>query len=147
MRLVPWTGKPLSVTTWKDEFDTLFDSFVNFGDLKCLFVQDWIPRVDISESDSDFHLKADLPGMSKKNISIVVKDGVLTIEGQREEKKEEKKKKYSLLERRSGSFKRSFVLPRDVKEDEVKATFKNGVLEVKLPKTEKPKPKEIEIHG
>lgn len=147
MKLVPWFRRPVNMATWRDEFDTFFDNFFNIDDFKLMFIQDWSPRIDISETESEYHFWADLPGMSKKSISIVVKDGVLTIEGERQEKKEQKERKYTLIERKSGKFKRSFVLPVDVREEDVKASYRNGVLEVILPRVEKPGPRDIEING
>lgn len=106
-----------------------------------------MPAVDVIESDKGYEITADLPGMDEKNIEVKVTDGVLTMKGERQEEKEEKKKDYYLQERSFGSFQRSFELPESVDGDKIEASFKKGVLTVKLPKkAEAQKPaKKIEV--
>jgi HSP20 family protein len=94
-----------------------------------------MPAVDIAESDKSYEITAELPGMDEKNIDVKLSNGGLTIRGEKQEEKEEKKKDYCIQERRFGSFERSFVLPNGVDRDNIEATFKKGVLTVKLPKT------------
>lgn len=106
---------------------------------------DWYPSVDVSETERAFHIHAELPGIKKEDIKVNVHDGVLTLSGKREAKKEEQGKKYHRIERSYGSFSRSFSLPENVEADNVEATFQDGVLEVDLIKSEKEKPKKIEI--
>jgi len=106
-----------------------------------------MPAVDIVESENAYEITADLPGMDEKNIEVKVADGVLTMKGEKQEEKEEKKKDYYLQERSFGSFQRSFELPESVDADKIEASFKKGVLTVKLPKkadAQKPA-KKIEI--
>jgi HSP20 family protein len=145
MKLIPWMRQPHGLVTWKDQFDMLFDNFFEIDDFKGLFIPDWNPGVDISEDDKEYHLRADLPGMKNKDIRIVLKDGVMTIEGARTEESRDRGKKYSMIERKTGNFKRSFVLPEDVKPDSVMASYRKGVLDIRVPKVEKPAPKEIRI--
>jgi HSP20 family protein len=106
-----------------------------------------MPAVDVVESEKAYEITAELPGMDEKNIEVKVADGVLTMKGERQEEKEEKKKDYYLQERSFGSFQRSFELPESVDADKIEASFKKGVLTVKLPKQpEAQKPaKKIEV--
>jgi len=94
-----------------------------------------MPAVDVTETDKTYEITAELPGMDEKNIEVKVADGVLTIEGEKEEEKEKKEKDYYLSERSFGSFQRSFKVPNGVDTDKIDATFKNGVLKVILPKS------------
>jgi HSP20 family protein len=107
-----------------------------------------VPRVNISEDTNTIHIHAELPGVSQEDVKLTVNEGVLTLRG--EKKKEEKfeERNYHRIERRYGEFVRQFTLPENVKLDEIKAEFKNGVLEVALPKTapEEPKVREIPIN-
>lgn len=110
-----------------------------------LTVADWVPTVDISESEGEYLIKAELPEVKKEDVKVSVEDGVLTLSGERRQEKEEKGKKYHRVERSYGSFVRSFSLPESVDEGGVKAEYKDGVLNLHLPKTEKVKPKSIEV--
>ncbi len=110
-----------------------------------MVVADWVPSVDVSETDGDYQIKAEIPDVKKEDVKVTVEDGVLTIQGERMQEKEEKGKKYHRVERSYGSFVRSFTLPDLVDEEKVKAEFKDGVLNLHLPKSEKAKPKAIEV--
>jgi HSP20 family protein len=104
------------------------------------------PNVDFSEKDNEYHLTAEIPGLNKDDISITIEDGYLTISGKKDDNKEEKGTDYYIKETRTGSFSRSFRLPKKVAEDKVDATYKNGVLSVVLPHTEEAETKKIEVH-
>jgi len=129
------------------EMNDLFDDFFRFpfarprlnGD------SDFAPRVDIKETKDDLALVFEIPGMSKDDIKVSVKDGVLSVSGKRETKTEKKDENYIHSEIFSGSFCRSFTLPDYVKSDTIKADYKNGMLEIKMDKLEEIKPKEIEV--
>jgi HSP20 family protein len=108
-------------------------------------VADWTPTVDISESDGEYLIKAELPEVKKEDVKVTVEDGVLTLQGERRQEKEEKGKRYHRVERSYGSFVRSFTLPESVDETGVKAEYKDGVLSLHLPKSEKVKPKAIDV--
>ena len=108
-------------------------------------VADWAPTVDISETDGEYQIKAEIPDVKKEDVKVTVEDGVLTIQGERKQEKEEKGKRYHRIERSYGSFVRSFSLPDVIDEEKVKAEFKDGVLSLYLPKSEKAKPKAIEV--
>jgi HSP20 family protein len=110
-----------------------------------MVVADWTPTVDISETDGEYQIKAEIPDVKKEDVKVTLEDGVLTIQGERKQEKEEKGKKYHRIERSYGSFVRSFSLPDVIDEEKVKAEFKDGVLSLHLPKSEKAKPKAIEV--
>ena len=93
------------------------------------------PKVDVTETDKAYEIGAELPGMDEKNIEVKVANGVLTIQGEKQEEKEEKNKDYHLRERSFGSFQRSFQVPDDVDIDKIQCSFKKGLLTVTLPKT------------
>lgn len=110
-----------------------------------MIVADWTPSVDISETEAEYQIKAEIPDVKKEDVKVTVEDGVLTIQGERKHEKEEKGKKYHRIERSYGSFVRTFSLPDVIEEEKVKAEFKDGVLNLHLPKSEKAKPKAIEV--
>ncbi len=125
-----------------DEMDRVFDSL--FNDLPSF--NNRIPSVDVREEEGRYILEAELPGMTEKDIEVKVDENLLSISANKmEEKKEEKKNGYLLKERRSSSFKRSFVLPKDADREKINASFKNGLLSLEIPKTEKAKPKLIKV--
>jgi HSP20 family protein len=134
--------------TLRQEVDRLFDAFDNvswrspfsrsvfdFAPFGRTLASVHAPAVDIVEKDKEYEITAELPGMEEKNIEVALSNGGLVIRGQKDEQKEEKKKDYFLSERNYGSFERYFGLPDGVEADKIGATFKNGVLTVKLPKT------------
>ena len=104
-----------------------------------------MPAFDISEADDHFVVKADLPGIDPKNLDISLTGNVLTIRGEKKEEREEKNERYYTLERQFGSFTRSFMLPADVKEDGIEASYKGGVLRVNIPQSERAKQKKIPV--
>lgn len=108
-------------------------------------VADWAPTVDISETEAEYAIKAELPEVKKEDVKVTVEDGVLTLQGERKQEKEEKGKKYHRIERSYGRFVRSFTLPDSVDESKVKAEYADGVLHLHLPKSEKAKPKQIDV--
>lgn len=110
-----------------------------------MIVADWTPSVDISETDGEYLIKAELPDVKREDVKVTLEDGVLTIQGERKQEREEKGKKYHRVERSYGSFVRSFSLPDVIDEEKVKAEFRDGVLNLHLPKSEKAKPKAIEV--
>lgn len=110
-----------------------------------LTVADWMPAVDISEAEQEYLIKAELPEVKKEDVKVSVENGVLTLQGERRADKEEKGKKYHRVERAYGTFVRSFTLPESVDDANVRAEYKDGVLALHLPKTERVKPKTIEV--
>ncbi len=105
----------------------------------------YVPATDIEETDKEFRIVFELPGMEKKDIKVSVEDNVLTVSGERKDRTEEKDKNYVRSEIRCGTFSRSFSLPRTVDVNNVAADYKDGLLTVSLQKTEESKPKEIEV--
>jgi HSP20 family protein len=112
---------------------------------EALTVPDWTPVVDITETDNEYLIKAELPEVKRDDVKVSVESGVLTLHGERKKEKEEKGKKFHRIERYYGSFLRTFSVPDNVDETKVMAEFKDGLLNVHLPKTEKAKPKAIEV--
>ena len=112
---------------------------------EAIAVAEWSPLVDITEDEKEYLVKAELPEMKKDEIKINVQNDVLSISGERKYEKEEKDKKYHRVERAYGSFMRSFTLPEDADGSKVNAEYKDGVLKIHLPKSEKAKPKTIEV--
>ncbi|WP_447985953.1 Hsp20/alpha crystallin family protein [Nitrospira sp. Nam74] len=110
-----------------------------------LTVADWVPTVDIEEGEQEYLITAELPGIKKEDVKITLQDGVLTLHGERKQEKVEQGKRLHRVERSYGAFVRSFALPDVVDEGNVSAEFKDGVLHVRLPKSEKAKPKAIEV--
>jgi HSP20 family protein len=109
---------------------------------------DWAPSVDVAETAEEFQIKAELPGVKKEDLKVNIENGVLTLSGERRQEKEEKGKKYHRVERSYGSFMRSFTLPDNVDAAKLHAEYKDGLLNVRLPKTaaEKPKSVEVKVH-
>ena len=105
----------------------------------------WSPRVDIKEDDLAFTVSADLPGVNPDEVAVTLHKGILTIRGEKSSEKDVKKTGYRRCERTYGSFFRQFTLPESTREDSVKAKAVNGVLEITIPKTEKPKPLSITV--
>ncbi|HUK35590.1 MAG TPA: Hsp20/alpha crystallin family protein, partial [Vicinamibacterales bacterium] len=103
------------------------------------------PAVDIQETDNEFILKADLPDVKKDDVKVALENGVLTVEGERKKEKEEKGKRFHRIERAYGKFVRHFTLPTEVDAANVKAEFKDGVLNVQLPKAAIAKPRAIDV--
>jgi HSP20 family protein len=119
-----------------------------FGDVAPSTAQNaeqWMPAVDIRETEDALQMQVELPGIDKKDISIEVKDGVLTISGERRYEKDVNEENVHRIERAYGKFTRSFSLPRNVNADAVEASMKDGVLHVRLPKLDSAKPKAIAI--
>ena len=112
---------------------------------EALTVADWMPTVDISETDGEYLIKAELPEVKKDDVKVTLEDGILTIQGERRREKDEKTTKYHRIERSYGSFARSFSLPDQVDENGVKAEYKDGMLNLRVPKSEKAKPRAIEV--
>jgi HSP20 family protein len=108
-------------------------------------VPEWAPLVDIAEDDKEYLVKVELPEVSKDDVNVTVESGTLTISGERKAEKEQKGRKFHRVERFYGRFERSFTIPDDAEADNVKAEFKDGVLRVHLAKSEKARPKQIEV--
>jgi HSP20 family protein len=106
---------------------------------------EWCPSVDISETEQEFLIKAELPGLQKEDVKVNMKDNVLTLQGSRKQESETKGHHYHRIERSYGNFLRSFTLPENIDTNKLKANFNNGILEIKIPKSETAINKSIEI--
>lgn len=105
----------------------------------------WYPPVDILESREAYLIRAELPGMKKEDFNLEVKDGTLTLSGEKKFEEPANGVEYHRVERLAGKFTRSFYLPQTVKHDGIKATYRDGILEVYVPKAEEAKPKQITV--
>lgn len=105
----------------------------------------WTPAIDVLETEAELVIRADLPGLKKEDVVLEVSEGMLVLKGEKREEKEEARAEYRLIERSWGAFERSFTLPSAVEADRITAEFRNGVLEVHLPKTAKAVGRKVEI--
>lgn len=103
------------------------------------------PAVDVREQENEYLMEAELPGLAEKDIELNVEDNILTLSSKKEESKEEKKNGYLIRERCNYEFARTFVLPKDVDREKIKAEFKNGLLVVNIPKKPETKPQKIDV--
>jgi HSP20 family protein len=148
--LIPWRKKNDRLALRRREMDPfgelsqdidrIFDGFLGdwSGRMNLLDRQlrSFMPEVDVSEGDKEFRVTAELPGINEKDLEVTFADGSLTIKGEKCEEHEEEKGDYYHSERQFGAFERTIPLPSEVNPDETKASFKNGVLKITLPKTE-----------
>lgn len=141
MTLVKWSPAR-SLFNWGDD---LYDEFSNDFRLSRPSRESWYPVVDVTEDDNAYHVHMELPGMSKEDVKISFRDDVLMINGEKKFEETEEKKNYHHYERRYGKFQRAFRINSDVIIDKIDANFKDGVLNIDLPKAEIAKPKEIEV--
>ena len=143
--LIPWRGRS-EVDRFRSEIDRMFDDFLTRSPFGRSFERgEWMPAIDMSETDKEISVHTEIPGMDAKDIDISLNGRVLTIKGEKKQEQEEKEKNYHRIERRYGSFSRSFELPADVDANNVNATYENGVLALSLPKTKEQSVKKIEI--
>jgi HSP20 family protein len=138
-----------------------FEPFAGFDNIRSVFndlfdedfdrswaqptLSKWYPAVDVLESKDSYLIRAELPGMKREDIKVEVKDGALVLTGERPAEKPAEGVEYRHVERVNAKFWRSFSLPETVKQDGIEATYKDGVLEIRVPKTEQAKPRQIEV--
>ena len=138
-----------------------WEPFAGFGDVRSVFndlfdenfgrssaqpsISKWYPAVDVLESKESYLIRAELPGMKREDINVEVKDGTLLLSGERKSEKPAEGVEYRHAERVAAKFWRSFSLPETVKQDAIEATYKDGILEIRVPKAEEAKPRQIEI--
>jgi HSP20 family protein len=150
--VAPW--RPFSdITRWERDMERMMEDF--FGRrIRPWWPERWLrtegieltaPAVDLFEEKDDIVVKAELPGIDKNNVEVNLTNHTLTIKGEKKKEEEVKEENYYRAERSHGSFVRMLELPKDVHADKVKASFKNGILEVRLPKTEEAKTKEVKV--
>lgn len=145
IRWSPMLTRSRDLAGFRDEFDRMFDSFFRDSmgrtDLEPVFV----PPVDIEETSDAFVLRADLPGASQKDVKVSILGDTLTIRGERRHEETKDQGHLHRTERSFGAFERSFTLGSAVRNDQIKASFKDGVLEVRVPKAEEARMREIEV--
>ncbi len=140
--LTKW--EPFSdLVSLRDDMDRLFETF--FGQNPEDREGFWTPILDIEESNGNIVVKAEIPGMEKDEIKVSVRNNMLSISGERKQKIETKDKTFHRIERSYGKFSRTITLPSEVDADKIKAAYKDGVLNITLPKPESMKPKQIEV--
>jgi len=143
MAIVRW-DPTREVDSLQSEVNRLFDTFFG-GRPTNSALRRWVPPMDLVETDDNLVLRADLPGLDSDDVSIEVKDGVLTVSGERRAENEERADGYYRVERAFGGFSRSMSLPEHVDAEQISANFDKGVLEVRIPKPEERKPHRVEI--
>jgi HSP20 family protein len=151
MALIRW--EPVrELNTIQSEMNRLFNTFFDApapgnggGGGGAAQMRRWLPAMDLVETDDDFVLRVDLPGLSEEDVKIELEDNVLTISGERKAEHEERQEGYYRVERASGAFARSLTLPEGVDPSGVTANFDRGVLEVRIPKPEERKPRKVAI--
>ena len=131
----------------RDEMSRVLNEAFGRGasDESAWFSGAWTPPVDIFETDEALVMKAELPGFSKDDISIEMKENTLVIKGERKREDEVKEGNYHRMERSYGAFQRAFMLPMTVDQEKVKASYKDGILELRLPKVQAAQPKRIAV--
>jgi HSP20 family protein len=143
-----WSWSPLfQLSSLRNEIDRLFEAPFTPGEEKQPFFTGWGPPIDLSEDKDHVYVRAEVPGMKKEEIEISLHDGTLTLSGERKEKEQQEGVVAIRTERFVGRFSRSFTLSSPVNSEKVKATYRDGILSVVLPKAEESKPKQIQIRG
>ncbi len=147
MNLVKWNPWR-EMDTFSDRINRLFDGSPFPASLMSdeASMSNWKPVADIYDHEDRIVIKADLPGVDKKDIQVDLKDNVLTLEGERSDEKEVKEDNFYRKERVHGKFRRSFMLPDGLDPDKIKADYHDGVLNIEIPKPEGKKPKKISVH-
>lgn len=141
------TRRPMrNLFSFPNEMGRVFgDLFASHEDGTDMEKTPWMPTVDISETESGYEIRAELPGISEDDVNVSVTDNVLTVKGEKRQEEETEGKNYHRVERRYGSFQRRFRLPSEVETDDIKAEFSDGVLTLSIPKPAAVKPTEIPI--
>jgi HSP20 family protein len=161
MNLIPWRNKELdrtpdrfgdsSLATLREEMGSLFDRFMRdpwgLSPLEGFFPSNLGPRIDMSESDTEICLKAELPGVDPKDVDIQIEGDILTIRGEKHQEKTEKKRNYHWVERQYGAFHRSVPLPASADSNKVEAAYKDGVLTVTIQKNPDAQPRRITVRN
>ena len=130
----------------QDDMQRLMRTLVG-GEANGQSVRTWVPAVDVWETENELVYAFDLPGLEKDKVSVEIEDNVLTVSGERTRTHEVEDDRFYRFERRFGSFQRAVTLPPGVNEDQIRADFKDGVLEIHVPKPEEAKPRRIQIGG
>ena len=135
------------IATLQNEMSRLMNTFTGLNNGNGAAPRTWVPAVDVWETDTDLVYAFDLPGTPEEQIAIEFEDGALTVSAERERTQELADEKLYRFERRFGTFSRTIALPQGIDEQQIKADYHDGVLEVRVAKPEQPKPRRIEIGG
>ena len=135
------------IATLHNEMSRLMNTFTGVGNGNGVTPRTWVPAVDVWESENELVYAFDLPGIPEEKISVEYEDGALTVSAERERTQELKEENLYRFERRFGTFSRTIALPQGVEEQQIKADYHDGVLEVRVAKPEQPKPRRIQIGG
>lgn len=133
------------VNRLRREVDDIFSRFFDAGQTSETPAGDFVPAINVKETEAAFEVSAEVPGLKPEEIKVEYNDGLLTLSGQKKQEREEDKGNYHVVERRFGSFSRSMRLPKEVDVDKLKASHKDGVLVVELPKAIRSASKTIEV--
>ncbi|MCE5185536.1 MAG: Hsp20/alpha crystallin family protein [Planctomycetaceae bacterium] len=154
--LAPWRRSRSTVRPGQDDFtlgslqrrvNRMFDDFFSDFEQPAAAQMEFMPRIDVSETDNEIKVTAELAGIDEKDVEVTVNDDVLTIKGEKKDRRDEKNQRMFLSERSYGSFSRSIALPESIQQDKISAVFKQGILTLTLPKApaQEPRAKKIEI--
>ena len=141
VRYQPWN----SMEQLRREMGRMFEQHPSAEEGSSIATSDWTPAVDIKETEKEFLIHADIPGVDPDDIDVHMEDGMLTIKGERESETKEEREGYKRVERQSGSFYRRFSLPDTANADKISAKSKHGVLEITIPKQEKAQARKIKV--
>jgi HSP20 family protein len=145
MNIIRWTPFRDLVTVREKMNDIFEEAFTSRGEEKDMVASTWTPSVDIYENENELVLSAEAPGIEDKDIEIKIENNTLSIQGERKIEKETKEENYHRIERSYGSFYRSFTLPTNINQDNIKAEYDNGVLRISMPKKPELKPKKVKV--
>jgi len=142
----PWAWTPNEhLSQLREEIDRLFETpFADFNRMGEFF-NGWAPSLDLTEDKDNLIATVEIPGLTKENLDVSVHEGVLNISGERVRAKENENDEAHRRERLYGRFHRSISLPKPVKVESIKATYRDGILTVTMPKTEQAKPRQVEV--
>lgn len=145
MTLIRWVDPFSELSAMKERMDRLFEETLDRPGVPAQEAGLWTPAVDIYETGEEIVVKAELPGVEKDQIDVEARDGVLTLRGERKVERDVKEENYHRVERSYGAFRRSFSLPSSVDPDGIRATLRDGILEVRLAKRAEVRPKKVPV--
>lgn len=145
MSMLTRTRRPLGLSRLQTDMNDLFSQFFADWDQSGTSLGAYVPAMDLLEQDDQLIVKAELPGMTAEDIDISVQGNVLTLRGEKKEERNEEGKRFHYVERRSGMFHRTLSLPTEVDAENINASYRDGVLTIKLPKSEAAKPRRIAV--
>ncbi len=143
VRYEPWN----LLNQFRRDMDRFYEAPGEGDETSSIATSDWIPAVDIRETDTAFEIHADIPGVDPKDIDVHMENGILTIKGERQSESKEEHEGYKRIERSRGSFYRRFSLPDTADADKITAKSNHGVLEITIPKQEKVQPRKISVES